>query len=113
MRLILDVKTISGVGFDTDHRLIRVRFRVPPRSWNGCGHSPNRRTHHGRIPKLQISKLGGTELAAFNNKMQSAAADGLLDDYELWFHGVRIFAEEQVGVLPRSGKLITLAAWKN
>ncbi|CAE7255898.1 unnamed protein product, partial [Symbiodinium natans] len=41
------------------------------------------------------------ELAAFNNKMQSAAADGLLDDYELWFHGVRIFAEEQADRMQR------------
>ena len=27
MRMVLDVKTMPGIGFDTDHRMIRMRFR--------------------------------------------------------------------------------------
>ena len=32
MRLILDVKTMPGFGFETDHRMVRVRVRAPARA---------------------------------------------------------------------------------
>ena len=100
MRMVLDVKTMPGIGFDTGHRLIRMRFRVPPRAWTGCTRKSQAYAQSQRIPKLQVCGLGPVETDNINQKLHASAQEGLLDECEFWSYGLRRFAEEQVGLPP-------------
>ena len=55
----MDFKTMPGFGlsFDTDHRMVKVKLRLPPCSWRfGVSLRPSVRKET-RVPRLQIGRL--------------------------------------------------------
>ena len=80
MRLILDVKTMPGFGFETDHRMARVRVRVPARAWRSTSRGPLPTGRETRVPKLRLGNLTNSRVNTLNTELHACLSDGLLDD---------------------------------
>ena len=53
----MDVKTMYGFGSDTDHRMVKVKLRFPPRSWRfGMSTRPSM-PKETRIRRVQVGRL--------------------------------------------------------
>ena len=89
MRLVMDVKTMPGFGFDIDHRMVKVKLRLPPCSRRfGVTLRPSV-MKETRVPRLQIGRLTAEAAGQINTKLQDSMTEGLLDDYTLWSYAVR------------------------
>ena len=107
-RFVLDVAVKPGIGFDTDHRMVKAKLRFPPKAFRGKRLVPV--THvETRPPALNVFSFGNSDHAdTFNTTMQDFLQDELTDSYDLWGYGVRRAAELAVGLTPTK----VLPQWK-
>ena len=98
--LCMDVKVMTGLDFDSDHRMLRLDLRVMKQCKQWWGRKRNEMQDSSmRIPALNVARLKEPEVvASLNEKFADVVGDGLTDVYELWSHGLRRCAETTVGI---------------
>ena len=106
----MDVAVKPGAVFDTDHRLIKLKLRIPPMAYWPRGQSDRGVScRRGRPANLNVHLLKQPEIAGrFNAKLTDLAEDMLLDEYELWARAVRLVAEDVLGTV----QLVSRPQWQ-
>ena len=96
-QLFTDVKVMTGLDCDSDHRLLSVSLRVMNKCKQPWGNRPQQSTSV-RIPRLEVSRLQDPDIQdKLNTKMLDLAHADLASDAELWQYALRKSAEHACG----------------
>ena len=99
--LFKDVQVLTGIDWDSDHRIVTVKLRVLPTCKQPWGRKQPFLAET-RIPKLNTAILNDpVRRAQFNKTLFDMVKEGLASDMSLWHYAVRRSALATCGELPR------------
>ena len=110
-KFVMDVAAKPGIGFDSDHRLVKTKLRFSPLAYHGQAGSRGRqmRQFNTKLPSLNVARFQqAAQVDQLNGKMEEFLHADLIDEYETWSYGLRKAAEQAVGVK----KLQHMPQWK-
>ena len=110
-KFVMDVAAKPGIGFDSDHRLVKTKLRFSPLAYHGQAGSRGRqmRQFNTKLSSLNVARFQqAAQVDQLNGKMEEFLHADLIDEYETWSYGLRKAAEQAVGVK----KLQHMPQWK-